>query len=61
MDMIIGLPLSADGDAKAYNAILVVIDYFTKIAKYFPVQKTLDAAKLANFFYKRIVYLFKIL
>ena len=56
--MIMGLPLSADGDTKAYDTILVVVDCFTKIAKYFPVQKTLDVAELANLFHKRIVYLF---
>ena len=59
--MIMGLPLSADGNAKAYDAILVVVDHFTKIAKYFPVQKTLNMAELANLFHKRIVCSFKTL
>ena len=59
--MIMGLLLSVNSDAKAYNAILVVVDYFTKIAKYFPVQKTLDIVELTNYFYKRIVYLFRTL
>ena len=59
--MIIELLLSADSDTKAYNTVLVVVDYFTKIAKYFPVQKTLDMAKLADLFYKRIVCSFETL
>jgi hypothetical protein len=55
MDMITGLPPSADGATKVYDAILVVVDRFTKMAKYLPTQKTLDAAGLANLFYKRII------
>src|SRR5579862_7939740 len=55
MDMITGLPPSVDGNSKAHDAILVVVDRFTKMAKYFPTQKTLDAAGLANLFYKRII------
>ena len=55
IDMIMSLPLSANGDSKAYDAMLVVVDHFTKMAKYFPVQKTLVAAKLADLFHKRIV------
>ena len=58
--MIIGLSLSANGNAKVYDAVLVVVDCFTKIAKYFPVQKTLNTVKLTDLFYKRIVYSFKI-
>jgi hypothetical protein len=55
MDMITELLLSTDGDLKIYNAVLVVVDYFTKMAKYFPTQKTLNAARLADLFYKRII------
>ena len=58
MDMITGLPPSADSDSKAYDAILVVVDRFTKMAKYIPTQKTLDAAALANLFHKRIICLY---
>ena len=59
--MITKLLLSTNSNVKVYNTILVVVNYFTKIAKYFPVQKTLIVAKFANLFYKRIVYLFEIL
>jgi Integrase zinc binding domain len=43
MDLITGLLPSTDGVTKLADAILVIVDCFTKIAKYFPVQKTLDA------------------
>ena len=55
MDMIVGLPLSADGDSKAYDAILVVVDRFTKMAKYIPIRQTLTAAELAELFHRHIV------
>jgi Integrase zinc binding domain len=58
MNMITGLPLSADSDSKVYNAVLMVVDRFTKMVKYFSTQKTLDAARLADLFYKRIIYSF---
>jgi len=55
MDMIIELPPSTDADSKAYNAILVVVDHFTKMAKYFPVRTTITAADLAKLFHQHIV------
>ena len=59
MDMIIELPLSADADSKAYNAILVVVDCFMKMAKYFPVRITITTADLAKLFYQHIVCSFR--
>ena len=47
MDMITGLPSSADADSKAYDAILVIVDRFIKIAKYFLVRKTIGAVEMA--------------
>ena len=58
MDMITGLPPSADADSKAYDAILVIVDRFTKMAKYFPVRKTIRAVDMAQLFHDRIVYAF---
>src|SRR5436309_14753900 len=55
MDMIIKLLLSTDTDSKAYNTILMVIDYFIKMAKYFPVRTTITAADLAKLFHQHIV------
>jgi hypothetical protein len=35
MDFIIGLSPSTDGVVKSVDAILIIVNYFTKIAKYF--------------------------
>ena len=61
MDMIVKLLLSADADSKVYNAILVVVDHFTKIAKYFSVRTTITAADLVKLFYQYIVCSFRML
>ena len=58
MDMITGLPPSADTDSKAYNTILVIVDRFIKMAKYFPVRKTIGAVEMAQLFHDRIVCAF---
>src|SRR5207237_8991793 len=55
MDMIVGLPPSTDADSKAYDAILVTIDHFTKMAKYFPIRETINAHELADLFHRQIV------
>ena len=51
MDIIIELPPSTDTNSKAYNAILVIVDYFTKIVKYFSVRTTITTVDLAKLFY----------
>src|SRR5438045_2439650 len=58
IDMIVGLPLSTDGDSKVYDAILVTIDHFIKMAKYFLIRETINAHELADLFYRQIVYSF---
>ena len=55
MDMIVGLPPSADSKGNAYDAILVVVDRFTKMAKYFPIRETMAAPQLAELFCNEIV------
>src|SRR5438874_12036730 len=55
MDMIVRLPPSVDSDSKAYDAILVTIDRFTKMAKYFPIRETINAHELADLFHRQIV------
>jgi len=55
MDMIVGLPLSTDGNSKTYDAILVTMDHFTKMAKYFQIRKTINAYELAYLFHRQIV------
>ena len=48
IDFIIDLPPSADSVTKtAYDAILVIICRYTKVAKYIPTTKTVDAPGLA--------------
>jgi hypothetical protein len=44
-----------------YNVILVVINCYTKIARYIPTQKTITATELANLFIKHIVRFFSLL
>ena len=51
MDMIIKLPLSTNINSKVYNTILIVVDYFMKIAKYFSVRTTITTMNLAKLFY----------
>ena len=55
INMITGLPLSVNGNSKAFNAIFIVVDRFTKMAKYFPIRKTTNAVEFADLFYKKIV------
>ena len=35
-------------DRKAYDAILVVVDWYTKLAKYYPILKMITAEQLSN-------------
>ena len=53
MDFITDLP-PAGRRGTAYDAILVVVDRLSKMARYIPTRKSLDAAGLAELFYKRI-------
>ena len=55
IDMIVGLPLSTDSNWDIYNVILIVMDHFTKMVRYFPVQKMMAAPQLADLFCKEIV------
>jgi hypothetical protein len=54
MDFITDLPLSA-GEGTAFDSILVVVDRFTKFAKYIPVNKTITAEELAIVFKRHIL------
>ena len=50
IDFITGVPLSLGVDRKAYDAILVVIECYTKLAKYYPVLKSITAEQFGNLF-----------
>ena len=53
MDFIVDLPPSmGPGDNKAYDAILVILDRYTKVVKYIACRKTIDALELARLFVK---------
>ena len=54
MDFVTGLPPSKYR-GKVYDAILVVVDRFTKMVRYLPTTTTIDAAELAELFYAEIV------
>jgi hypothetical protein len=55
MDFIVDLPPVALRDGRVVNAILVVIDRFSKIALYCPTTKTATAADLAEIFIEKVV------
>ena len=55
MDMIVELPPSADSKGNAYDVIFVIVDRFTKMAKYFPIRETIAAPQLAELFCNEIV------
>src|SRR5437762_2215818 len=55
IDMIVSLPPSADSKGNAYDAILVVVDYFTKIAKYFLIREMIAALQLVELFCNEII------
>lgn len=54
MDFITDLPPSLHRGL-VYDSILVVVDRFTKVAKYIPTTKTCTAASLADLFFDEIV------
>ena len=59
--MIVKLLLSTDINLKAYNAILMIVDYFIKIVKYFPVRIIITTIDLVKLFYQYIICSFKTL
>ena len=59
MNFITDLSLSKCRDC-IYNAILVIVDHYTKITQYISTVKTVIAVQLTDLFYKKIIYCFKI-
>ena len=53
MDFITQLPVSRVG-MEEYNAILTVVDRYTKMAIFLPVQDTIDAAEMAELLHKEV-------
>jgi hypothetical protein len=58
LDFIVSLPESRKSDeGKSYNAILVIVDKFSKLTQYIPVCDTIDATKLANVLVHKLILL----
>ena len=55
MDMIVGLPLSTDSKGNTYDTILIIVNCFTKIVKYFPIREIIAALQLVELFCNKIV------
>jgi hypothetical protein len=56
LDFIVGLLESRNSnEGKSYNAILVIVDRFSKMTRYIPVRDTNDAAKLANVLVHKLI------
>jgi len=60
MDFVTDLPPSRDGEGRVFDSLLVVVDRYTKMAKYIPVLKTITAEQLADVFIRNIVSQFGI-
>ncbi len=51
-----GLPESRKSDGgKSYNSILVIVNRFSKMARYIPVRDTIDAAQLASILVQKLI------
>ena len=59
IDFVTDLLPSRNGEGKIFNSLLVVVDRYTKMAKYIPVLKSITAEQLANIFLKHIVSQFR--
>ena len=58
VDMIVDLPESkstTDNTADAFDAILTVVDHFSKRTHFIPVRKTMDTREYANIIIKEVV------
>ena len=53
MDFITQLPVSTIG-IEEYNAILTIVDRYTKMAIFLPIQDTTDAAEIAELLHKEV-------
>ena len=60
MDFITRLPPSKHG-GRVYDAILVIIDAFTKYALYLPCQKDINADQLSELIIKQVIPIIGIL
>ena len=61
MDFITGLALCKNPRGKAFNAILIIIDRYSKIARYIPCYKTIDSLELAKRLFASVFSVFSTL
>ena len=54
MDFITDLPPS-NRNGSVYDAVLVVVDRYTKMSRYIPCKKTCTAEKLVTLFYEEVI------
>ena len=54
MNFVIDLP-SSKRDKIVYNSIFIIVDKCTKMIKYLSIIIKIDAAKLTNIFFKKII------
>jgi hypothetical protein len=55
MDFIVNLPLSTR-NGRVYDAILIIVNRFTKISIYITYNKTCIAEDLIDLFYEEVIY-----
>jgi hypothetical protein len=60
MDFITDLPPSRNNKA-VYDAILIIVDRFSKISLYIPAEKSWKVEDLANNFIERVISRFEVL
>lgn len=55
MDFVISLPISTNWKTNNYDAILIIVDYFTKMIHYKQVKTTIDIADLVKIIINMLV------
>ena len=58
MDFVVGLPPLLLG-SRVYDAVLTIVDRFSKMVKYIPVTEDIKAPELANLFIRHVVSQFR--
>ena len=54
------MPLSLGMNRMAYNTILTIVDHYIKLAKYYPILKTITVKQLKDLVVCFVVYSFRL-